>query len=336
MSIPLPHIIPMKPYLREMVWGGRRLEQFGKRLPAGTDIGESWEVSAYPGMESTVAAGPLASRSLRSLCEEYGPQFIGNAAWNTYAGSFPLLIKLIDANADLSIQVHPDDGYARAHDLERFGKMEAWFVLSPAKGRFACGLQDGTTRGAFAEAIAESRVLDQLKFYDAVPGQFVFVPPGVVHAACSGVMIYEVQQSSDLTFRLYDYDRTGSDGKPRELHVEHGLAVSDFDHPAPEPVQVDDWPAQQRVELARCEHFDLDLYAIEAAARCEHESGDGFFCLTVIAGAGLECRGCDGELCCLEIGDTALIPADRQVAVTAEERTQYMLASPPSTGLPTS
>ena len=129
----------MQPFLRKMVWGGRRLEQYGKQLPLDGKIGESWELSAYPGMESVVSSGPLVGCSLPQLLHEYGARLLGEKIWDRYEGNFPLLVKLIDANEDLSIQVHPDDAYVRLHDLDRFGKMEAWYVLRHSTGRGAGG-----------------------------------------------------------------------------------------------------------------------------------------------------------------------------------------------------
>ena len=166
----LPNVLPLEPHFREMIWGGRRLqEEYDKALPPGGLYGESWEVSAYPGMESIVAAGPLYGRSLRSLVESQGHEMLGEAVFDRYRGEFPLLVKLLDAQQDLSIQVHPDDAYARMKRLGRFGKMEAWYVLRSDNGRIACGLKPGVDRSEFVDAIDDNRVSDAVEFLRRPP-----------------------------------------------------------------------------------------------------------------------------------------------------------------------
>jgi mannose-6-phosphate isomerase len=201
MTDSLPDLIPLQPYLREMVWGGRRLEGlFGKRLPPVSPIGEAWEVSGYPDQESTVASGPLAGRGLGELLHQFGADLVGDEAWGRFGETFPLLIKLIDAHVDLSIQVHPDDDYARREGLGQFGKSEAWVVLYSEGGQTALGLKEGIDRQEFNKALDAGRALDVVQFQDVTPGDVIFVPPGTVHAANAGIVIYEVQQPSDLTF----------------------------------------------------------------------------------------------------------------------------------------
>ncbi len=257
----LPALLPMRPYLREMIWGGRGLQlHYNKPLPPGKSIGESWEVSAYPDMESTVAAGPLAGQPLRQLVEIHGHELLGRTVYNRYDGEFPLLVKLLDAQKDLSIQVHPDDAYARMKNIGNFGKMEAWYVLHSDNGQIACGLKDGVDKPAFVEAIRNNRVEDAVQFFTARPGDVIFIPPGTVHALCRGVMVYEVQQSSDLTFRIYDYNRPGSDGKPRELHIENALEVITFGESSRAPVSWCDLPGatSNHTLLIESEHFRLE------------------------------------------------------------------------------
>ena len=188
----LPDILPMRPYLREMVWGGRRLgDLYHKELPAGKPIGEALEISALPGMESAVAGGPLAGWSLGRVMGEFGAALVGAAVWERYEGDFPLLIKLLDPREDLSIQVHPDDRYAREKGLGRWGKMEMWYVLHSEGGRIAYGLEQGVGRAELESALAEGRAEECIRFFAVQPGEWVFMPPGSVHALCAGVMIYE-------------------------------------------------------------------------------------------------------------------------------------------------
>ena len=327
----LPGVLPLKPYFREMIWGGRGLqEQFDKALPSGRLYGESWEISAYPGMESIVATGPLAGRSLRGLVESHGRELLGGAVFDRYGGEFPLLVKLLDAHRDLSIQVHPDDAYARTKRLGNYGKMEAWFVLSSENGRIACGLKPGVDRSEFVNAIDNNRVSDAVEFYEARPGDVVFIPPGTVHALCAGVMVYEVQQSSDVTFRIYDYNRQGADGKPRELHVDDALAVIDFEGPRRNPVASSTLPSagSGQTLLIESEHFRLERF-IPSGNRIDHPPVTSVSAVTFIKGSA-EIQGGDDAFRA-EKGDTLLIPAGRDFYVIPQGETpsEYLVSSVP-------
>ena len=327
----LPSVLPLKPFLREMIWGGRRLqEEYDKALPPGRLYGESWEASAYPGMESTVSAGPFSGRSLRGLVESHGPELLGVPVFDRYGGEFPLLVKLLDAQQDLSIQVHPNDAYARMKRPGEFGKMEAWYVLRSDSGRIACGLKPGVDRSAFADAIDSNRVSDAVEFYDARPGDVVFIPPGTVHALCAGVMVYEIQQSSDMTFRIYDYNRPGADGKPRELHIDDALAVIEFEGPRPKPVASSTLPSTSSGQalLVESEHFRLERFN-PSAGSTDHPPCASIAALTLLDGSA-EIQG-GGDAFRAGKGDTFLIPAGRDFAVIHEGETppEYLLSSVP-------
>lgn len=330
-SAMLPNVLPLKPYFREMIWGGRRLqEEYDKGLPPGGTYGESWEVSAYPGMESIVAAGPIAGRSLRDLVESHGRELLGGEVFERYGGEFPLLVKLLDAQQDLSVQVHPDDAYTRMKRLGRFGKMEAWYVLRSDNGRIACGLKAGVDRSEFVDAIDNSRVSDAVEFYEAYPGDVVFIPPGTVHALCAGVMVYEVQQSSDITFRIFDYNRLGADGKPRELHIDDALSVIDFDGPRRQPVAASTLPSTEpgHALLAESEHFRLERFN-PSNVRTDHPPLNSVSAVTFIQGSA-EIQGGGDEFRAGK-GDTFLIPAGRDFAVVRRDNSpaEYLVASVP-------
>jgi len=326
----LPDVLPIGPYFRELVWGGRRLQElYGKDLPAEKRIGESFELSAYAERESVVAAGRLAGRDLRGLIAEFREQLVGRPVWERYDGRFPLLIKLLDAQQDLSIQVHPDDAYAQANGLEDTGKMEAWFVLHSEEGRVAYGLKPGVDREQFAAASGSKEIEALIQFHPARPGDVLFMPPGMVHALCQGVVIYEVQQSSDLTYRIYDYGRLGLDGQPRQLHVQEALAVIDFDTQMGGPTPWRELPGAQedRAVLVDCEHFELDLYRSESG-ETRHAAGDSFLALTLVEGEGMT-KG--GEEFPLRSGDTVLVPSGREFAIEpqGEGACTYLIASVP-------
>jgi mannose-6-phosphate isomerase len=238
----------------------------------------------------------------------------------------PLLIKLLDARQDLSVQVHPDDAYARAKGLQDAGKMEAWLVLHSDGGRVAYGLADGVGRADFSAAITAGRVEELIRFFPVQRGDLVFSPPGTVHALCAGVVIYEVQQSSDLTFRIHDYDRLGLDGKKRELHIEQAMDVIDFSAqlPAPQHWSSLKGASDDGVELVDCEHFRFSYHCGEQAI---HTLDDSFAALTLVGGAALlRGEGCEYVL---RAGETALVAAGRTVSVEREgtEKLEYVLSS---------
>ncbi|MEW6750178.1 MAG: type I phosphomannose isomerase catalytic subunit [Candidatus Latescibacterota bacterium] len=328
----LPDVLPMRPYFRPMVWGGRRLaELYGKDLPAGELIGESFEVSAYPQRESRVAAGPLAAWDLRTLTAAHGEALVGRRAWLTCGGRFPLLVKLLDAQEDLSVQVHPGDEYARASGLPDSGKAEAWFVLHSQGGRVAHGLQPGVGKDELKAAVREGRVENVVRFHAVQAGDVLFSPPGTVHALCRGVVIYEVQQSSDLTFRIHDYGRLGLDGRPRPLHLEQALEVIDFAAATSGPVPRRDLAAagDGPVRLVECEHFRLHFLRQAPSSVALLAASPSFASLTVVEGRA-SLRG-EGAGHVLRAGETALIPSAREVQVAADPGgpCAYLVATAP-------
>ncbi len=325
----LPGLLPLRPYLREMVWGGQRLaELYGKPLPSGVRVGESFEVSGYPGRQSVVAEGPLAGSGLADLAAAWGPALVGAEAWARAGHQIPLLVKLLDAQDDLSIQVHPDDAYVQSRGLPDRGKTEAWYVLHSDQGRVACGLLPGVDRAAFAAAAAAGRVSDVVRFHPVRAGDVVFLPAGAVHALCAGVVIYEVQQPSDVTFRVYDYDRPGLDGQPRELHLEQAMEVIDFGSPGPAPIAADPVAPAGRslVELVRCPYFTLSLACADMAGQY-HPETCGCRSVTVVEGAALMESG--AHSCRVAAGATVLVPAARpfHVHAVAAGGCRYLVAA---------
>ena len=332
MPVPLPDMLPLQPYFRECVWGGQRLRHlYGKSLPPGATVGESYEVSALRGQEAVVSDGPLTGRDLRSLTQEYEADLVGEGVWRRFAGEFPLLIKLIDAHEDLSVQVHPDDEYARASGLGQQGKMEAWFVLHSEGGRAVFGLRKGLGRQEVERALAANEVESALRYCDLAPGDLVFVPPGIVHALSGGTVLYEVQQSSDLTFRLYDYGRKGLDGKPRELHIERAMDVIRLDPSLAGPTPWRELPDATAAGglLVDCDYFQLQLFRVGAKALA-HSSRGAFQALTVIVGEA-EVRASVSRTI-LRAGASLLVPAHRDFAVEsageAGSEAEYLIASP--------
>jgi mannose-6-phosphate isomerase len=219
-----PYPLHFRPEFKERVWGGRALERFGFDVPAGA-IGEGWMIADHPNGVSHVTNGELAGQGLDAIRDNYGKAWFGTRGGISGNGRFPLLIKLLDCNDDLSVQVHPNDHYEGLPKGE-LGKTEMWYVLdAKPDAKIIYGLKPGVSREKMAKAIAEGRIMDTLQEVSVQAGDTFYIPAGTVHALCAGVLVAEIQQNSDTTYRLYDYDRPGLDGKPRELHIEDSLNV---------------------------------------------------------------------------------------------------------------
>jgi mannose-6-phosphate isomerase len=215
------------PIFKERVWGGRELEKlFGKKLPADKRIGESWEISDRPDDESIVANGTFAGKSLRWLMENFPRELLGEAKPAT-GNRFPLLLKILDARDKLSLQVHPPAH--KAAELHGEPKTEMWFIADAAPGsELFVGLKRGVTRAEFEKKNSDGSVADCFHRIPVRAGDTMFLPSGRVHAIGAGLVIFEIQQNSDTTYRVFDWNRVGLDGKPRELHVAQSLASIDF------------------------------------------------------------------------------------------------------------
>jgi mannose-6-phosphate isomerase len=302
-----PPLYPLmfEPRFKERVWGGRSLETlYGKRLPPTMRIGESWEISDRPGDESVVANGPLAGRTLRSLMEQHGAEILGDAA-AAERGRFPLLCKILDARETLSLQVHPPTQAAHLGEP----KTEMWYIAAAAPGaELFVGLRAGVTRTTFEQSIAQGTVADCFHRVAVSTGDAMFLPSGRVHAIGAGLVIFEIQQNSDTTFRVHDWNRRGLDGKPRELHVPQSLASIDFDDVQPSLI---DAPAVEQGGLAvrrLVTHrlFRADLIEAVAAEKWALEASE----LRVVAAvAGSVSVRAGGISAMLRAGDFCLLPA---------------------------
>lgn len=224
----ISHPFYIKPILMERVWGGNRLGTlFGNLIPDGRVIGESWELSDRPEAQSIVLGGPFDGKTVRYLLENHSEALLGPELAAVKPSRFPLLAKFVDAGSALSIQVHPDDIGARSFNDR--GKAECWVVVHAEQGaRLTRGLLPGTTRSDFEKAVAYDRVADMLHSFTPSVGDVIALPPGVVHAIGAGIVVAEIQQNSDTTLRIYDYNRLGLDGKPRQLHVLAALSAIRF------------------------------------------------------------------------------------------------------------
>lgn len=253
------HPIRLAASLHATIWGGRRLVRDGlKQLsPGEVLIGEAWETEV-----NTIAQNePYMGKTLGELVETYGTALLGEQAVAVFGKRFPLLAKFIDANAKLSVQVHPNDLYAAAHEGGKLGKTECWYILDAAPGAsIVHGFTNATTYSEVRHAIETVTLETLLKEVPVAAGDVIFVPAGTVHAIGGGVLLYELQEYSDLTYRMYDYGRLTADGAPRELHIERSLDVARY-HPSPRikavPVEMPGAPAHSDRCLAACRYFVL-------------------------------------------------------------------------------
>lgn len=226
----MEHLYPFlfEPNLHAVVWGGHRLCPY-KGLPASdTPVGESWEVSAVPSSTSVISNGEYAGLDLASVISRSPEAILGDTVARAYSSQLPLLVKFIDAEKDLSIQVHPNDEMAqRLHG--KFGKSEIWYIIDAKPGSFLyAGFKHELSPGEYKQRVADGTLTDVLARHEVKSGDVFYLPAGRVHAICGGILLAEVQQSSDVTYRIFDYNRPGMDGKPRELHTEWAAEALDF------------------------------------------------------------------------------------------------------------
>lgn len=294
--------------LKEKVWGGKRLATM---LEASLDfdgpLGETWELSDYPGEETTVRGGPCDGFSLRELMEHHGSALLGESK-PSRDGRFPLLVKFIDAGDDLSVQIHPPDGPKSPTGV---GKTEAWYVLDAEPGAgVICGLSPDTNRQTFEQEAGDSRVQNHLYTVPVSAGDCIFVPSGMTHAIRTGVILCEVQQTSDVTYRMYDWDRMGLDGKPRETHLSRALDVVDYELGPGRAIRAEfENPGESAnvISLAECKYFTLQAVRVNSLVR--HEPHGLARVLSVVKGSGsVRTPGSDQEPRTLRFGDVILLP----------------------------
>lgn len=293
-----------KPIFRQYIWGGRKLgDVLGKPIGPEGVYAESWEIVDHGADQSVVAAGPLAGTTLGELSRQRGRDLLG---LDHPDPSFPLLLKFLDAAQTLSVQVHPNDEQAARLDPPDRGKTEAWVVLeAEPEAVIYAGLQRGADRAALARAIEAGRCEECLHRFHPEPGDCVFIPAGTVHALGKGLLVAELQQASDTTYRLFDWNRVGADGKPRELHVEQALEVIDFDRGPVGPQEPEPTNRPHVSRLVECEKFLLDRWRV---ASSQTLGGDDRAHVLAVLEGSLSVEG-DPAVTPLKRGDVALLPA---------------------------
>ena len=306
----------LAPAGKDYLWGGTRLrDDFGKNLPLDP-LAETWECSTHPDGPSRVASGPFAGQLLTDVLHEH-PEFLGTHP--RVKGELPVLIKLIDASKDLSVQVHPDDDYAMEHENGQRGKTEMWYVLDAAReASLVYGFRHAMTPEQVRRGIADGTIEKYLQKVPVKKDDVFFVPAGCVHAIGAGALIVEVQQSSNLTYRLYDYNRPDKNGQLRPLHIEKALDVADLSGNSEprQPMRVHRFEVGMESELlCRCKYFQAERIRLNTE-RCRQKArlragSNSFMALLCTAGCGVAFWG-EGELLEFYRGDCIFVPADSE------------------------
>ena len=296
-------LLQFKPILREYLWGNRRLAELGKPLGAGNHYAESWEVVDHGADQSVVASGPLAGATLHELVAEQGELLFGR---HFPQRQFPLLFKFLDCQRTLSVQVHPNDEQGAKLQPPDLGKTEAWVVLAADPGSVIyAGLRPGTDRAALERAAADGDFSNYLHQFEPRAGDCLLIEAGTVHALGAGLMVAEIQQASDTTFRLFDWNRVDADGKPRTLHVQQALETIDYRRGPVDPVSPQQTDHPNRERLVACDKFLLDRWKLESSQQIENDNR--FRILAAIEG-GVSVKSDNSEIE-LRRGDTLLVPA---------------------------
>ena len=293
-----------RPLLRRYIWGGRRLEtSLGKPLPPGNDWAESWEICDRGPDQSAIEHGPLTGTTLGELVSTCGAELLGR---HHPQPRFPLLLKFLDAARSLSVQVHPDDAQAAELDPPELGKTEAWIVLEAApRSLLYAGLKPGVDRETLSAAIQQGRCEGCLHVCRPSLGDCFFLPAGTVHALGAGLLVAELQQSSDVTYRLFDWNRLGPDGRPRPLHIQDGLRAVDFNRGPIEPARPQPTARPQVQRLVKCDRFRWDRWQFDSPLAA---GGDNRCHIIAVLDGAVQIEGdpCPGPLV---HGGAALLPA---------------------------
>ena len=297
--------ISFRPYLKSVIWGGEKICKYKGIEQAEAKIGESWEISAVPGHESVVAEGPYKGMKITELIECFGSELLGRDVFDRYDGKFPLLVKLIDANDNLSVQVHPDDELAgKRHDS--LGKTEMWYIIDADEGaRIYSGLNREMTPEEYVRMVEENSIEDALAVHDSRPGDVFFLPAGRVHAIGGGNLLAEIQESSDITYRIYDYGRRDANGNQRELHTEQAKDAIDYTfHRDYKSAPAD--PGETNALIAECGHFKVYRLLLDGGMTLSYDDSS-FTVLMCLEG---ECTiECGGDPMAVKAGETVLLPA---------------------------
>lgn len=312
-----------KPILKKVIWGGSDICPFKEISPVENGVGESWELSHVEGNYSIVANGELTGKSLDDLIRQYGAQLMGQEVIDRFGTTFPLLIKFIDARDNLSIQVHPDDELAKARH-NSFGKTEMWYVIKATKdASLYSGFSKQIDADEYVKRVQDNTIMDVLQRYNVNEGDVFFLPAGRVHAIGAGCFIAEIQQTSNITYRIYDYNRKDANGNTRELHTE--LAKDAIDYTL-YPDYRTHYKAHTNatIELANCKYFTTNLMDVDATMTRDFKDLDSFVVYICMEGKA-SLKDDKGNEIFVHQGQTVLMPADTKgVTISPAPKAKFM------------
>ena len=313
------------PILKTIIWGGEKIVPYKQLVSDQKSVGESWELSGVKGDESVVANGEYAGKTLPELIDLLKGDLVGEHVYAKHGNEFPLLIKFIDARRDLSIQVHPNDELSHKRHGKN-GKTEMWYVVGADKdAHLLSGFSKEVTPEEYAAKVADNTVTEVLKSYDVHEGDVFFLPAGRVHAIGAGSFVAEIQQTSDVTYRIYDYGRLGADGKPRELHVELAKDAIDF-HVEDDYRTHYTEKKNEGVELVKCNYFTTSFYDMDRETSIAMEGLDSFMVIMGLEGKGV-IRDNEGNEIAVHQGETILVPATTRTLNLIPENKLKVLTS---------
>ncbi len=299
--------LKFKPILKEKIWGGEKLKDLLNKESDRNNIGESWEISTVENDVSVVINGKWKGKSLEELIEMFGDHLLGKKVYQEFGNQFPLLIKYIDAKEALSIQLHPNDELAKSRH-NSFGKTEMWYVMqADEKANLQVGFKELINKETYLNNVENKTLVEILNFDEVDRGDVYFIPTGRIHAIGAGVLLAEIQQTSDITYRIYDWDRKDSDGNYRELHTEEALEAIDFKVETKYNTNYDK-SLNKISNIIDCQYFTTNILPIDRIVRIDNSSKDSFVIYMCVGGEGVKIRSDKYEET-INIGETILLPA---------------------------
>lgn len=315
--------IKFSPILKEKIWGGEKLNKLLNKQSDKKNIGESWEISDVEDDASVVSNGDLKGMSLKELILKFKGEFVGNKVYEQFGDKFPLLIKFIDAKTALSIQLHPDDRLAKERH-NSFGKTEMWYVMqADENANLIVGFKKGVSSEEYLQHLEKKSLLDILNIDIVKKGDVYFIPTGRVHAIGAGVLLAEIQQTSDITYRIYDWDRVDADGNERDLHTNE--AIDAIDYKAQENYQTDYLKKQNESrEIVSCPYFTTHVFPIKGKVNVNNYDKDSFVIYMCVSGE-VHFQYEDQQIEKLVAGETVLIPASlKEFEIEAEFQSELL------------
>ncbi len=316
--------LKFQPLLKSTIWGGEKIIPFKSLDLQQEKVGESWEISGVPGDESVVANGADAGKNLQQMMDEYKGALVGEENYKRFNGQFPLLIKFIDAQDDLSIQVHPDDELAEKRHNSR-GKTEMWYVIDNAEGKahLRSGLSQQITPEQYAAMIADNTITDALKEYAVQPGDVYYLPAGRIHSIGAGCFIAEIQETSNITYRIYDFNRKDKNGNTRELHTE--LSKDAIDYSVEADYRTNYTPKKDEpVELVSCPYFTTTVYDLTEPMSLDYSELDSFVIYICMEGKATVTDN-EGNTVPMQAGESILFPATtKELEVRPEGNAKFL------------